>query len=78
MDAVIAKAFIEKLGDIEKIERLVAIAEGRRDSILREIYRRRATFGQALCDAVQKVEDAEFETVQPKAIAPKATRKNAA
>jgi hypothetical protein len=43
-DSVIAKAFSCRLDTIERIERLITIAEGRRNSALREIDRHRATF----------------------------------
>lgn len=46
----------------------ITIAEGRRNGILREIERRRAVFAHVLRDTVQKIEDAELETIEPKAI----------
>jgi hypothetical protein len=70
MDAVVARALVRELGSIERLDRLISTAEGRRDAALREIERHRSGFGQALRDATQGI-DAEFETVEPKAIAPK-------
>lgn len=70
MDAVVARALVRELDSIERLDRLISTAEGRRDAALREIERHRSGFGQALRDATQGI-DAEFETVEPKAIAPK-------
>lgn len=36
---------------------------GRLNTILREIYRRRAVFAEALRQTIQNVEDAKFETI---------------
>ena len=78
-DTVVARTFVNNLESIERIERLVTIAEGRRNAILREIDRRRANFAQMLRSSVKEIEDAEFDTVKPKTIALKnATDKNAA
>jgi len=41
MDTLVADALAEKLDDIEWIDRLTAVAEGRRNASLREIDRRR-------------------------------------
>jgi hypothetical protein len=48
---------------IEAFDRLIAGAEARRTSVLREIDRRRAAFALALRSAVKPVEDADFELV---------------
>ena len=77
-DTVIARAFMANFEYIERIDRCITIAEGRRDRILREIDRRRAAFAQALRDKMQDVEDAEFETIKPKAIVSTGTAKSAA
>ena len=53
---------------IEQIDRLTALAESRRNAVLREIERHRSTFAQLLRDKVQDVQDAEFETIEPKSI----------
>jgi hypothetical protein len=79
MDAVLAQALVKEFDHIERIDRLVTIAEGRRNAVLREIDRRRAIFAQAMRETVQNVEDAEFEIVNQKIITSKKdTDKNAA
>jgi hypothetical protein len=64
IDTFMANAVAEKLDDIERIDRLAAIAESRRNASLREIERRRAVLGQALRRSVQEVEDAEFKVIE--------------
>ena len=66
-DTVIARAIMSIVLKIERIDHWIMIAEGRRNAALREIDRRRAVFAQALRHKMQEV-DAEFETVEPKAI----------
>jgi hypothetical protein len=63
--------FAEGIEKIERVNRLITIAEGRRNAALREIDRHRTTFAQILQEKVRDVEDAEFETIETKAIAPK-------
>jgi hypothetical protein len=43
MDAVMAQALSLKLDDIERIDRMIATAEGRRNAILREVDRHRTS-----------------------------------
>jgi hypothetical protein len=64
MDALMADALAEKLDDIERINRLATIAEGRRNASLREIDRRRAVLGETLRRSVQEIEDGEFEEIE--------------
>ena len=49
---------------IERIDRLITIAESRRNSSLREIERRRAALGETLRRSVQEIEDGEFEEIE--------------
>lgn len=56
---------------IERVDRLITIAEGRRNAALREMDRRRSTLAQTLRDKVKNVDDAEFKTIETKAIADK-------
>jgi hypothetical protein len=70
IDAVAAGIIIDKLDHIERVDRLVTIAEGRRNAIFREIDRHRMTFAQALRGNVRAIENVEFEAVEPKTIAP--------
>jgi hypothetical protein len=60
LDTFMAKALAEKIDDIERIDRLTAIAETRRNAALREIDRRRAVLGEALRRSVQEIEDDDF------------------
>ena len=63
MEDLMVDALAEKLDDIERIDRLAAIAENRRNASLNEIERRRAVFGATLRRNVQEIEDAEFKEI---------------
>jgi hypothetical protein len=65
MDGLMADALAEKLDDIERIDRLISIAESRRNASLHEIERRRAFLGETLRRSVQDIEDGEFEVIEP-------------
>jgi hypothetical protein len=73
IDALMVRALLEKLDDIERIDRLITVAETRRNAMLREIDRRRAVLGEALRRQVQEVEG-EFEVIEK----PSAETKSAA
>src|SRR5262245_54681765 len=64
MDGLTAAAFAEKLDAIERIDRLISIAESRRNASLHEIERRRAVLGQTLRRSVEEIEDAEFKVIE--------------
>jgi hypothetical protein len=64
MDDFMAEALSNKLDNIERIDRLTAIAESRRNAILREIDRHRAVLGEAVRTTVQQIEDGEFEEIE--------------
>ena len=64
MDAVMAETLSFKIDDIERIDRMIAAAEGRRNAILREVDRHRATWGQDLRQAAQQIEEAEFKVIE--------------
>jgi hypothetical protein len=64
MDSVMAKTLSLKLDHIERIDRMIAGAEGRRNAILREVDRHRATWGQDLRQAAQQIEEAEFKVIE--------------
>jgi hypothetical protein len=66
MDAVMAQALSLKLDDIERIDRMIATAEGRRNAILREVDRHRTTWGQHLRRTVQQIEAAEIKVIGTK------------
>ena len=59
-----AEALEPELDNIERLDRLITIAETRRNASLKEIDRRRATLSQALRQSVQEVEDAEFNEIE--------------
>jgi hypothetical protein len=64
LDTLMADALANQLDYVERIDRLAAIAESRRNASLREIERRRAVLDQALRRSVQQIEDAEFEVIE--------------
>jgi hypothetical protein len=63
--------FAEGIEKIERVNRLITIAEARRNAALREIDHHRTTFAHILQEKVRDVEEAVFETIETKAIAPK-------
>src|SRR5882672_7734858 len=65
MEAVRARTLSARIDDVERIDRMTMVAEGRRDSILRELERHRASFAQRLRRVVHDAEDAEFKVVAP-------------
>ena len=76
-ESVVTTAFVAEAHTIERIDRLIAMAESRRNAVIREIERRRAAYARSLRAEIQKVEDAEFEIIKPNARAAK-VNKNAA
>lgn len=54
-----AHSFLLRLSDIEKIDRLASAADQRRDTLLREIERKRASFAQQVRTATADVLDVE-------------------
>jgi hypothetical protein len=64
IDAIVAKELAQNLDDIEQIDRLVTIAEGRRDSSLHEIERHRAGLGEMVRRSLTDVENAEFKVIE--------------
>jgi len=64
MDAVMAQTLSIKLDDIERIDRMIAIAEARRNAILREIDRHREVLSQNLRRAIQDVEDGPLQVIE--------------
>jgi hypothetical protein len=65
MEAVRARTLALRIDEVERIDRMTMVAEGRRDSILRELERHRASFAQRLRRVVHEAEDAEFKVVAP-------------
>ena len=64
-DSVTAQTYALKIDEVERIDRMVAGAEARRNIALREIDRHRATLGAALRQAADEVLDAEFKEIPP-------------
>ena len=58
-EAVTAQTLALKIDIVERIDHMMVTAEARRNSVLREIERHRASFAHTLRRAVQEVEDAE-------------------
>jgi len=67
MDDVMAQTVALKLEAIERIDRMLASAEGRRDAALRELTRHRETLAVAVRRATEKIDDAEFEEIDHRA-----------
>jgi hypothetical protein len=65
IDNIRADALMGRIEEMERIERLIALAESRRNLSLRELGRHRAVLGEALRQKMQEVEDAEFELIEP-------------
>ncbi len=64
IDEVTAKTLESKLDSFERLDRMLASAEARRNNALREIDRHREAFGGALRHAIDEVEDVEFRDVE--------------
>ena len=64
IDNVIAQVFADEISIIERIDHLSTVAEGRRNAVLREIDRRRASLASKLHDALRDVEEAKYETIE--------------
>jgi len=60
MDTFLTKVLRDKIDYIERIDRLTAIAETRRNAALREIDRRRVVLGKTLRRSVHEIEDDDF------------------
>jgi hypothetical protein len=65
MEALVADALTEDLADIERLDRLTTLAEGRRNASLREIDRHRMVLGEAVRRSVQQIEEGEFAVIEP-------------
>jgi len=53
-----------KLDYIERVDRLISIAEGRRNASLREIDRRRSVLGEKVRRSVQEIEERELPLIE--------------
>jgi hypothetical protein len=61
---VMAEAFAEIIDSFERIDRMLASAEARRNNALREIDRHREALGAAMRRAIDEAEDAEFRDAE--------------
>jgi len=64
MHSVMAKSLSIKLDDIERIDRMIALAEARRNAALREIEAHRENLSHKLRRAVQQVENGQFRAIE--------------
>ena len=64
MDDVFAETLPDQIDCFERIDRMLASAEARRNNALHEIDRHRETLGAAVRQAVDEIEDAEFQDVE--------------
>jgi hypothetical protein len=71
MEYVMAEAWAERQEEMERLDRMIASAEERRNTMLREIERHRAILASRLRCAADAVE-AEFEDAAPRLAAPQA------
>jgi hypothetical protein len=65
MDALVVKELAEKFVDIERMDRLTTIAEGRRNASLREIDRRRTVLGNVVRRTVHDLGQSDYEVIDP-------------
>jgi hypothetical protein len=63
IEMVIATALSENLHHINRIDDRLATLQSRRNAVLREIDRHRATLGQGLRKAAQQIEEAEYQVL---------------
>jgi hypothetical protein len=64
----LAQTLSIKLDAIERIDRMIAIAEARRNANLREVGRHREVLSQNLRRAVQDVEDGPLQIIENKSV----------
>jgi hypothetical protein len=64
IEEVTAKTLEKKIDVFEKIDRMLASAEARRNNALREIDRHRDALGGGVRRSIEEVEDAEFRDVE--------------
>ena len=64
IDEVTAKTLEKKLDSFERLDRMLASAEARRNNALREIDRHRDTLGGRVRRSIEEIEDAEFRDVE--------------
>jgi hypothetical protein len=65
IDDATAKTMESKLDSFERLDRMLASAEARRNNALREIDRHRNALGGGVRRSIEEIEDAEFRDVEP-------------
>ena len=68
LDSITSQTFALKLNDVACISHMVALAEARRDAILREIYRHRKMLGEELRRVAQQFEHDQLKLVESASI----------
>jgi hypothetical protein len=63
IDAVMAETLVQNLDSVERIDRMLSSAEGRRNNVLRELDRHRSTLAATLRRVTGEIEEAQFEMV---------------
>jgi hypothetical protein len=63
-DEVTAKTLESRLDSFERLDRLMASAEARRNNVLRELDRHREALGAVTRQAIEEIEDADFQDVE--------------
>ena len=63
-DEVTLKTMESNLDSFERLDRMLASVEARRNNALREIDRHRAALGGAVRQSIEEIEDAEFRDVE--------------
>jgi recombination DNA repair RAD52 pathway protein len=64
IEDVMAETLKSKIDSFERIDRMLASAEARRNNALREIDRRREAMGIAIRRSIDEAEDVEFRDVE--------------
>lgn len=63
--SIVAQTIVLYLDDLERLDRMIASAEARRNNVLREIHFHREALARNLRRACDEVEDAEFTEIAP-------------
>jgi hypothetical protein len=70
MNSVMARTLALKIHEVERIDRMTMAAEARRNAVLREIERHRASFARSLRRTVEDVEEADVKMIAAPNAAP--------
>ena len=64
IDEVMAKTLESKLDSYERLDRMLASLEARRNNALREIHRHRDALGGGVRRSIEEIEDADFREIE--------------